>query len=95
MRNIFHKTERAILATFAILIAPSLVSSAEIAATLPPLAGLVAMLDKDLRHIRGQAIGMIFQEPMTSLNPVFTIGNQIGEVLSIHTNLTKEEIRAE
>lgn len=56
---------------------------------------LVTLPDAELRHIRGKSIGMIFQEPMTSLNPVFTIGDQIGEVLSIHTTLSKEEIRAE
>ncbi|NKB81113.1 MAG: ATP-binding cassette domain-containing protein [Nitrospirales bacterium] len=56
---------------------------------------LAALSDEALRHIRGKAIGMVFQEPMTSLNPVFTIGNQIGEVLTIHTNLSKAEIRAE
>lgn len=50
---------------------------------------------KDVRTIRGNEIGMIFQEPMTSLNPVFTIGDQIGEALDIHTTLTKREIRRE
>ena len=50
---------------------------------------------KDVRTIRGNEIGMIFQEPMTSLNPVFTIGDQIGEALEIHTTLTKREIRRE
>jgi len=46
-----------------------------------------------IREIRGQRIGKIFQEPMTSLSPLHTIGNQIGEVLSIHTQLGKAEIR--
>ncbi len=56
---------------------------------------LLTLPDKDIRRIRGNQIGMVFQEPMTSLNPVFTIGDQIGEVLEIHTSLTKREIRQE
>jgi len=47
---------------------------------------------KSLQNIRGKEIAMIFQEPMTSLNPVFTIGNQIMESLFRHTALNKEEI---
>ncbi len=43
--------------------------------------------EKEMRSIRGNEISMIFQEPMTSLNPVHTIGQQIGEVFSIHTAL--------
>lgn len=45
--------------------------------------------DEDMRKIRGNAISVIFQEPMTSLNPVFTIGFQIGEVLELHQNMDK------
>ena len=44
-----------------------------------------------MQKIRGNKISMIFQEPMTSLNPVFTIGDQINEVHNIHTNLSREE----
>ena len=58
-------------------------------------ADLLTLPGKDMRRIRGNQIGMVFQEPMTSLNPVFTIGDQIGEVLDIHTTLTKREIRQE
>ncbi len=47
--------------------------------------------DKSLRSIRGNAISMIFQEPMTSLNPVFTIGKQIAEVFMLHQNMSKRE----
>ena len=54
---------------------------------------LLALPDEDLRRIRGKQIGMIFQEPMTSLNPVLTIGDQIGEVLDIHTTMSGTEIR--
>jgi peptide/nickel transport system ATP-binding protein len=42
-----------------------------------------------LRKVRGSRIAMIFQEPMTSLNPVFTVGNQIDEVLRVHTDLDR------
>ena len=48
-----------------------------------------------LRAIRGDRIGMIFQEPMTSLNPVFTIGDQIGESLIVHRGLSGKAARAE
>jgi oligopeptide/dipeptide ABC transporter ATP-binding protein len=47
-----------------------------------------------LREIRGNAIAMIFQEPMTSLNPVFTVGHQIQEVLRLHRGLSKRDARA-
>ena len=47
--------------------------------------------DKDLHHIRGNEISVIFQEPMTSLNPVFTVERQIGEVLRLHQKLNKKQ----
>ncbi|MFK4825010.1 ABC transporter ATP-binding protein [Paenochrobactrum sp. BZR 588] len=46
---------------------------------------------KTMRRIRGKEIAMIFQEPMTSLNPVFTIGDQIAEVLMLHEKLSKKD----
>lgn len=46
-----------------------------------------------LRHIRGNEIAMIFQEPMTSLNPVFTVGNQVMEAIVLHQKISKEEAR--
>ena len=46
---------------------------------------------KEMRRIRGKDISMIFQEPMTSLNPVFTIGRQISEVIMQHQNVSKKE----
>jgi len=49
-----------------------------------------AFSDKQMNSIRGKDISMIFQEPMTSLNPVFTIGYQIEEVILNHENLTKK-----
>ncbi|CCD83977.1 Glutathione import ATP-binding protein GsiA [Bradyrhizobium sp. ORS 285] len=48
----------------------------------------------EMRRIRGADIAMVFQEPMTALNPLRTIGDQIGEVLEIHTDLSKAEIRS-
>lgn len=54
---------------------------------------LLKLSDKDMRKIRGNEISMIFQEPMTSLNPVFTIGEQISEVYRIHRNLSKKEAK--
>jgi peptide/nickel transport system ATP-binding protein len=54
---------------------------------------LVGLREKELRHIRGRDIAMIFQEPMTSLNPVLTIGEQIVEVLRIHEDLSRRQAR--
>ena len=54
------------------------------------------LLEKDetaMRSIRGKRIAMIFQEPMTSLNPVFTIGKQITEALFLHEHMSKKEAR--
>lgn len=50
---------------------------------------------KDMTRIRGSEISMIFQDPMTSLNPVFTVGRQIEEALVIHRDLSKHEVRRE
>ena len=54
---------------------------------------LLNMSPQQLQTIRGAKISMVFQEPMTSLNPVLSIGEQIGEVLAIHKHMTQEEIR--
>ncbi|MGD9851655.1 MAG: ABC transporter ATP-binding protein [Nitrospirales bacterium] len=56
---------------------------------------LLDLPEKAMRGIRGKSIGMVFQEPMTSLNPVMSIGDQIGEVLKIHTTLSDRDIRQE
>ena len=55
---------------------------------------LMDLGERDLRKIRGSRIGMIFQEPMTSLNPVYTIGDQIGEVLTLHRGMNSKQARA-
>lgn len=52
-----------------------------------------AQSEKQMRAIRGNEESIIFQDPMTSLNPVFTVGNQIEEVLLLHTNKTKKQAR--
>ena len=52
---------------------------------------LLALSEKEMRRIRGNEIAMIFQEPMTSLNPVYTIGEQISEVLRLHRGLSRGE----
>lgn len=49
------------------------------------------MTEKEFRKIRGNEVSIIFQDPMTSLNPVYTIGNQIVEVILLHTKKTKQE----
>ena len=54
---------------------------------------LVTLPASEMRRIRGNEISMIFQEPMTSLNPVFTIGNQIMETIILHQKLGKKEAR--
>ncbi|MEE4606868.1 MAG: ABC transporter ATP-binding protein [Desulfobacteraceae bacterium] len=54
---------------------------------------LLKLDDAAMRNIRGNRIGMIFQEPMTSLNPTFSIGFQIGEVLRLHRGLGQRQVR--
>jgi len=52
---------------------------------------LLSLSEDEMRKIRGNRISMIFQEPMTSLNPVFTIGNQIQETIKLHHRISKKE----
>ncbi len=54
---------------------------------------LLTKSNDEIRRIRGNQIAMIFQEPMTSLNPSFTIGNQIGEVIKLHQSLGKQKTK--
>lgn len=57
---------------------------------------LLTLSDRQMREIRGNKIAMIFQEPMTSLNPVFTCGNQIMEVFALHRpDLSKKQMKEE
>ncbi|HWO76143.1 MAG TPA: ABC transporter ATP-binding protein [Bacillus sp. (in: firmicutes)] len=81
------------------------VTSLSIMGLIPKHAGIVqgsiklngkelnGLRPKEIREIRGRDISMIFQEPMTSLNPVHKIGDQIGEVMQLHENVTKSETR--
>ena len=55
---------------------------------------LLALPDDEMRKMRGREIGMIFQEPMTSLNPVLTIGRQLTETLEIHLGMSPAQARA-
>jgi len=55
---------------------------------------LLKLSDREMRTIRGNEISMIFQEPMTSLNPVLTIGQQIGEALRLHQGMSKGQAEA-
>lgn len=52
---------------------------------------ILSVSEKEMRAIRGNEISMIFQEPMTSLNPVYTCGNQVMETIMVHQNISKKE----
>lgn len=54
---------------------------------------LLKLEEKDIRKIRGREISMVFQEPMTSLNPVFTVGNQVAEVFAVHSSFNRKKAR--
>jgi oligopeptide transport system ATP-binding protein len=54
---------------------------------------LLQMTNEEIRHVRGGQISMVFQDPMTSLNPVMTIGKQLAEPLMLHLGLNKEQAR--
>ncbi|MGW1023754.1 ABC transporter ATP-binding protein [Streptomyces sp. NPDC002577] len=81
------------------------VAAMAVTGLLPPTAHITGSIrlagrelagagEKELGRVRGKDIAMIFQEPMTSLNPVLTVGRQIGEVLRRHQGLTKKQARA-
>ena len=54
---------------------------------------LLSLPEPEMRQVRGNKISMVFQEPMTALNPVFTIGNQIGEAVRLHQGLNRKAAR--
>ena len=54
---------------------------------------ILKLEDAEMRRIRGNRIAMVFQEPMTSLNPVLTIGRQLTETLELHQRMNKTEAR--
>ena len=55
---------------------------------------LLTLAERDMQRVRGAEIALIFQEPMTALNPVFTIGDQIAETLLVHGRATRREATA-
>ena len=55
---------------------------------------LTQLSEKEMQKIRGNEISMIFQEPMTSLNPVYTCGDQVMEAILLHQNVSKKEAKA-
>mgnify|MGYP002861585243 CR=1 FL=1 len=55
---------------------------------------LMELSEKNMKRVRGSEIGMIFQDPMTSLNPVFSIGSQLREAIRIHTDRSREQVQA-
>jgi peptide/nickel transport system ATP-binding protein len=61
----------------------------------PVITDLLRVSPAELRRIRGRKVSMIFQEPMTSLNPVFSCGEQIAETLRLHQGLSRKEARQE
>jgi len=56
-----------------------------------PTQNLLALPEEEMRSLRGRKIAMIFQEPMTALNPVMRVGHQIAEAASVHSRITKKE----
>jgi oligopeptide/dipeptide ABC transporter ATP-binding protein len=54
---------------------------------------ILKLSESEMRNVRGNKISMIFQEPMTSLNPVFTVGDQVAEVIRLHKKLSQREVR--
>lgn len=54
---------------------------------------IVAMTEKEMRQLRGKEMSMVLQDPQSSLNPLFTIGNQVGEAFALHADLSREALR--
>ncbi|HEY0294850.1 MAG TPA: ABC transporter ATP-binding protein, partial [Bordetella sp.] len=80
----------AALSIMRLLAAPARVASGR---ALFKGADLFSLSESQMRGIRGASISMIFQEPMSSLNPVFTVGDQIGEVLRYHKGINRRAAR--
>ena len=77
-----------------ILFSPERADANGVITTQAPI-NLLKISEEEMRKIRGNDIAMIFQEPMTSLNPVFTIGNQIAEAIALHQKgLSKAQVRS-
>src|SRR5690606_19817359 len=52
---------------------------------------LLGLPERDMRRVRGNRMAMVFQEPMSALNPVFTVGDQVAEVARVHTSMSRRE----
>ncbi len=83
------------LSLMRLISAPGIISAGEIFynSREKGRVNLLGLPEKEMRTFRGNEIAMIFQEPMTSLNPVFTCGDQVAEALILHKNLSKKEAK--
>src|SRR4029079_18139008 len=81
------------LSVMRLISSPGKISSGEIFFSKDRPVDLLSLPEKEMRHYRGKEIAMIFQEPMTSLNPVFTCGNQVDEATRLHLKLNKKEAK--
>ncbi len=81
------------LALLRLVLNAEIAGSAMLSSAEPPSAGLdlLSISERELRAIRGREIAMIFQEPMTALNPLYTVGNQIAEVLQLKQGLSNRQ----
>ena len=79
------------LSIMRLISAPGKITSGEIYFGTESRTNLLALPEKQMQHFRGREIAMIFQEPMTSLNPVFTCGNQVTEAIRLHLKLEKQQ----
>ncbi len=83
------------MSVLGLVAAPGVIEQGEILlATDGRPVDLVTLPEKEMRKVRGGKVGMIFQEPMTSLNPVFTIGDQVAEAVLLHRKTSREAARA-
>ncbi len=82
------------LSIMRLISSPGKITSGEIYFSKESAAvNLLALPENEMRHYRGKEMAMIFQEPMTSLNPVFTCGNQVDEATRLHLNLNKKDAK--
>ena len=83
------------MSVLGLVAAPGVIESGEILLEhRGTTTNLVGLPEPQLRKVRGGRVGMIFQEPMTSLNPVFTVGDQVAEAVRLHRDVTREAARA-
>jgi oligopeptide/dipeptide ABC transporter ATP-binding protein len=83
------------MSVLGLVAAPGMIEQGEILlSTDGRTVDLVTLPEKEMRKVRGGKVGMIFQEPMTSLNPVFTIGDQVAEAVLLHRKVGREAARS-